>query len=128
MRVDEFDYYLPPELIAQTPAEPRDSSRLLVLDRATGIMEHRRFSEIGRFLRPGDLLVANESRVLPARMFGQKVPTGGRVEVLLLRPQPQPEEEGAEPAEWEALVSPGRRVHEGARLGFGDRDSGLYLE
>ena len=70
LRVDDFDYELPPEAIAQTPAEPRDSSRLLVLDRATGRIEHARFRDIGRWLRPGDLLVVNDSRVLPARLVG----------------------------------------------------------
>ncbi|HYP41875.1 MAG TPA: tRNA preQ1(34) S-adenosylmethionine ribosyltransferase-isomerase QueA [Chloroflexia bacterium] len=127
MRTDQFDYTLPPELIAQTPVEPRDHSRLLVVHRASGKMEHKRFFELPIYLRRGDLLVANESRVLPARLPGYKVPTGGKVEVLLLRPAPQPEEESAEPVTWEALVSPGRRVHEGTRLGFGST-AGPYLE
>jgi S-adenosylmethionine:tRNA ribosyltransferase-isomerase len=128
MRIDEFDYTLPPELIAQTPVEPRDSARLLVVHRDTGVIEHTVFREIGRYLRPGDVLVANESRVLPARLFGHKVGTGGRIEVLLLRPVPQPGEDGAEPRVWEGLVSPGRRVHEGTTLGFGDEASGAYIE
>lgn len=84
MRTDDFDYHLPPELIAQTPVEPRDASRLLVLDRATGAITHDRFHNIGRYLRRGDLLVANESRVLPARLFGHKA-SGGKIELLLLR-------------------------------------------
>src|SRR5215210_1969062 len=109
MRTDHFDYTLPPELIAQTPIEPRDHSRLLVVNRGNGEIEHRRFYELSRYLKRGDLLVANESRVLPARLPGYKVPTGGKVVVLLLRPAPQPEEDGAEPVVWEALVSPGRR-------------------
>ena len=83
MRTDLFDYDLPKRFIAQAPAEPRDSSRLLVLERATGRVEHRRFGEIGLFLRAGDLLVANDSRVIPARLRGHK-PTGGAVEVFLL--------------------------------------------
>src|SRR5205814_5134673 len=120
MRIDQFDYALPPDLIAQTPAEPRDSSRLLVLRRSSGTIEHRHFYDIGDYLNPGDLLVANESRVLPARLIGKKIPSGGRVEVLLLRPIMQPEEAGSEPSVWEALVSPGRRVHDGVMLGFGD--------
>ncbi|HEY0070394.1 MAG TPA: tRNA preQ1(34) S-adenosylmethionine ribosyltransferase-isomerase QueA [Chloroflexia bacterium] len=128
MRIEQFDYSLPPELIAQTPVEPRDHARLLVVDRATGSLEHRRFYEIADYLKPGDLLVANESKVLPARLLGYKVGTGGKVEVLLLRPAPQPEEEGGEPATWEALVSPGRRVKEGTRLGFGDAGGEPYLE
>src|SRR5438067_1489088 len=128
MRIDEFDYDLPPELIAQTPVEPRDSSRLLVVHRDTGELEHRRFYELGDYLQKGDLLVANESKVLPARLLGRKVGTGGRVEVLLLRPVVQPDENGAEPRVWEALVSPGGRVHDGTLLGFGDSDAGPYLQ
>ncbi|MBE3119616.1 MAG: tRNA preQ1(34) S-adenosylmethionine ribosyltransferase-isomerase QueA [Candidatus Atribacteria bacterium] len=84
MKTSDFDYNLPPEYIAQTPVEPRDSSRLLVLHRDTGALEHRVFGEIGQFLRPGDLLVVNRTRVIPARIYARK-PTGGRVEVLLLR-------------------------------------------
>ncbi len=128
MRIDQFDYDLPPELIAQTPVEPRDSSRLLVVRRDSGSLEHRRFFELGEYLRPGDLLVANESKVLPARLLGHKVGTGGAVEVLLLRPVVQPEDEGAEPRVWEGLVSPGRRIHDGTVLGFGSEESGAYLE
>jgi S-adenosylmethionine:tRNA ribosyltransferase-isomerase len=128
MRIQDFDYTLPPELIAQTPVEPRDTSRLLVLHRDSGRIEHRHFYELGEYLRPGDLLVANESRVLPARLLGHKLGTGGKVEVLLLRPLPQPEEEGGDPATWEALVSPGRRIHDGTMLGFGDPEHGPYLE
>jgi len=127
MRTDYFDYSLPQELIAQTPIEPRDHSRLLVAHRSNGAIEHRRFYELGEYLRRGDLLVANESRVLPARLLGRKVPSGGRVEVLLLRPLPQPGEE-SEPHIWEALVSPGRRIQDGTRLGFGDMSAGPYLE
>lgn len=130
MRSDEFDYVLAEGLIAQRPVEPRDHSRLLVVHRGNGELEHRRFYDLGRYLREGDLLVANESRVFPARIFGRKVPTGGKVEVLLLRPLPQSDEAGAETeaATWEALVSPGRRIAEGTRLGFGDSEAGPYLE
>jgi S-adenosylmethionine:tRNA ribosyltransferase-isomerase len=126
VRTDDFRYNLPPELIAQTPVEPRDSSRLLVVHRAEGRIEHRRFRDIGEYLRPGDLLLANESRVLPARLYGRKVPSGGHVEVLLLRPHPQPDDEGREPRVWEALVSPGRRVREGTVLEFGE-EGGAHL-
>ncbi|HEX7542291.1 MAG TPA: tRNA preQ1(34) S-adenosylmethionine ribosyltransferase-isomerase QueA [Anaerolineales bacterium] len=84
MKTSDFYYTLPPEYIAQTPVDPRDSSRLLVLKRDTGTLEHCFFREIGRFLLPGDLLVVNRTRVIPARIFARK-PTGGRVEVLLLR-------------------------------------------
>ncbi len=85
MKTDELDYELPEELIAQEPIEQRDESRLLVLHRDTGEIEHRIFRDVGDYLVGGDLLVANESRVIPARMYGQKEPTGGRVEILLLR-------------------------------------------
>jgi len=84
VKTSDFDYNLPPSLIAQTPIEPRDSSRLLVLKRDTGALEHRFFRDIGQFLHPGDLLVINRTRVIPARIFARK-PTGGRIEVLLLR-------------------------------------------
>lgn len=106
MRTDDFDYNLPPELIAQTPIEPRDASRLLVLNRANGTIAHDRFFNIERYLRPGDLLVANESRVLPARLLGRKQ-TGGRVEVLLLRRRDE--------RTWEALVG-GKGVRPGGTL------------
>jgi S-adenosylmethionine:tRNA ribosyltransferase-isomerase len=84
MRTSDFDYTLPPESIAQTPVEPRDSSRLLVLKRETGTLEHAFFRDIGKYLKPADLLVVNRTRVIPARLFARKS-TGGRVEVLLLR-------------------------------------------
>ena len=84
LRTSDFDYDLPPELIAQTPIEPRDQARLLRLDRRSGAIGHHRFSDLPDLLQPGDLLVANESRVIPARLFGRK-PTGGAVELLLLR-------------------------------------------
>src|SRR5579859_7139244 len=80
--ISDFDYNLPQERIAQTPIEPRDASRLLVLHRNTGLIEHRHFYEIGAFLRPGDLLIANQSRVIPARLMGRRAETGGAVEVL----------------------------------------------
>ena len=89
MNTIDFDYTLSPELIAQTPIEPRDSSRLLVVHRHTGQIEHRVFRDIAEYLLPGDLLVANDSRVIPARLHGRKT-TGGQVEILLLRPAPDP--------------------------------------
>jgi len=107
VRTSDFDYPLPTELIAQTPVEPRDHSRLLVLHRDTGAIEHRRFHEIGDYLRPGDLLVFNDSRVLPARLYG-RAPTGGRVELLLLK--------RLSPGLWEALGRPGRRLRPGASV------------
>ena len=108
MKTSEFDYVLPPELIAQTPVEPRDASRLLVVDRRTGELAHRRFSDLPEYLRPGDLLVGNDSRVIPARLHGVK-PTGGAVEIFLLKPHltPQPPSlsgKGERWERWECLV------------------------
>ena len=110
MRTDDFDYFLPPERIAQTPVEPRHASRLLVVNRATDQLEHRHFWEVGDYLRPGDLLVVNHTRVLPARIFARK-PTGGKVEILLLRQE--------EDQVWEALVG-GKRVTAGLSLQLED--------
>ena len=115
MRTSDFDYYLPRELIAQSPAEPRDASRLLVLDRSTGQIEHRIFRDLVDYLRPGDLLVANRSRVVPARLKGIKVATGTPVEMLLLRPSAEPPSAD----EWEVLLKPARRLRPGTRLAFG---------
>jgi S-adenosylmethionine:tRNA ribosyltransferase-isomerase len=102
----EFDYDLPPELIAQTPLEPRDSARLMVVDRASGSTLHRRFHDLLELLHAGDILVANDSRVIPARVPARKA-TGGQVEILLLR--------ALDDQRWEALVG-GRRVRQGSRL------------
>ena len=115
LRVDDFDYDLPEGAIAQTPAEPRDASRLLVLDRATGRIEHARFGGIGRWLSPGDLLVVNDSRVLPARLVGVRA-SGGAAEILVLRPLD-------DRLRWEALVRPSRRMPAGSivTLRSGDR-------
>lgn len=96
MKTSDFDYDLPPEYIAQTPVEPRDTSRLLVYDRATDILTHTTFKNLGDFLSPGDILVLNETRVIPLRLFGHKVPTGGKVELLLLNRRND--------RTWEALV------------------------
>ena len=115
MDIADFSYDLPPELIAQTPIEPRDSSRLLVLRRADGRIEHRHFRDIGDYLRPGDLLVANQSRVLPARLLGVKEGSGGHAELLLLAIR-----NDLGPDYWEALVRPGRRLRGGQRIVFGD--------
>ncbi len=114
MKTSEFDYDLPPELIAQTPLEPRSVSRLMVLNRASGDILHQHFYDLPAFLRPGDLLVHNESRVIPARLFAQK-PTGGRVEILLLRPR--------DDLTWETLVR-GKRVRVGTRLTLLDGPEG----
>jgi len=109
MRLSDFDFALPPELIAQSPARPRDRARLMVLHRATGELVHRVFRDLPAYLRPRDVLVLNDTKVLPARLRGRRS-TGGVVEMLLL----QPVSGGA----WEALLRPGRRIPEGARLVF----------
>ena len=111
MKTSDFYYELPQELIAQTPLERRDASRLLCLDRATGEWEHRHFTDIVDFLQEGDTLVLNNSRVLPARLLGSR-PSGGAVEVLLLRDRG----EGV----WECLTRPGRKTQPGQELIFGD--------
>jgi S-adenosylmethionine:tRNA ribosyltransferase-isomerase len=85
LKTSDFDYDLPADYIAQHPVEPRDTSRLLVLHRDTGLLEHVRFFQIGKYLRPGDVLVINQTRVIPARLFARKQPGGGKVELLLLR-------------------------------------------
>jgi S-adenosylmethionine:tRNA ribosyltransferase-isomerase len=122
LRVDEFDYDLPESSIAQVPAEPRDSARLLVLHRATGAIEHATVADLGRWLGPGDLLVVNDSRVIPARLAATRR-GGGRAEVLVLRPLAD------DPDRWQALVRPSRRLppgtvvtlRSGARLEVGER-------
>ncbi len=120
MKTSDFDYHLPPELIAQTPVEPRDHSRLMVLKRSQGSVEHRRFFEITDYLRAGDVLVFNDSRVIPARIKGRKADTGGRVELLLLR--------RLDTAVWETLVKPGKRVDIGTRLEItGDSASNIKV-
>jgi len=108
-KLSDYDYDLPPEQIAQTPVEPRDASRLLVLDRASGTLAHRHFPEIWEYLRPGDVLVFNQTRVIPARLHGIKADSGGQVELLLLHKENE--------QEWRALVG-GRRVGVGTRLRF----------
>ena len=108
IRTSDFDYDLPPELIAQTPLEPRDSSRLLVLHRDNGRLEHCRFGDLVDFLRPGDVMVFNQSRVLPARLRGRREDTGGKVELLLLHRE--------SPGIWWALAKPGRRLRLGAKI------------
>lgn len=110
MKKSDFYFELPPELIAQTPLEKRDSSRLMCMDRETGEVSHRVFSDLAELLRPGDCLVMNDSRVLPARLLGTRE-TGGVVEVLLLR------DLGG--GEWECLTRPGRKTRPGTRLSFG---------
>ena len=110
LRTSDFNYYLPPELIAQTPVEPRDSARLMVMHRDTGKLEHKQFTDLPSYLRSGDVLVFNDSRVIPARLSGKKLGTGGNVEVLLLK--------RLGPHIWETLVKPGKRIKKGAQLEF----------
>ncbi|MEY8436881.1 tRNA preQ1(34) S-adenosylmethionine ribosyltransferase-isomerase QueA [Atopobiaceae bacterium 24-176] len=120
MKTDDFDYDLPEALIAQAPAEPRDSCRLLVLDREDGSVSHRTFTDIVDYLDPGDLLVANKTRVLPARLVGRK-PTGAVSETLLLRRREDVDPMGHV---WECLVNPGKRLKPGARIEY--RAGGLH--
>jgi S-adenosylmethionine:tRNA ribosyltransferase-isomerase len=120
MKTSDFDYDLPPELIAQTPVEPRDSSRLLVLNRADGAIVHRKFYEITDFLKSGDVLVMNNSRVIPARLFGRKADTGMAVEILLLR-------RAALSATWEALVKPGKRLPVGSIIELNSADGKIQV-
>ena len=112
MKTSDFDYELPQELIAQTPIEPRDHSRLLVYDRADRSVRHLHFYDLPQFLRAGDALVINETKVIPARLLGQKEDTGVPVELLLLK--------RLERDVWEALVRPGRRLRPGTMCTFGD--------
>ena len=107
MRTSDFDYHLPPEMIAQRPAHPRDSSRLLVLERGSGRISHHIFRDLTRFLSPDDALVLNQTRVIPARIPARKIPTGGRVELLLLKQ--------LSPQTWETLVG-GKGLHPGRKL------------
>lgn len=112
MKVEDFDYYLPEELIAQTPLKKRDESRLLVLDKKTGEIEHKKFYDIIDYLEPGDTLVLNDTKVLPARLIGEKAETGAVIEILLLK--------NIEKDEWETLAKPARRIKKGTIVNFGD--------
>ena len=111
MRTADFDYTLPPELIAQTPIEPRDHSKLMVVSRSDGSIGHHHFYDLPELLRQDDLLVFNDSRVMPARLLGRRTGLGGKVEVLLLN--------RVSPGTWRALVRPGRRMRVGVTLDFG---------
>jgi S-adenosylmethionine:tRNA ribosyltransferase-isomerase len=115
MRTDDFDYDLPRELIAQAPAEPRDSCRLMVLHRSDGSVEHRVFTDVIDYLNPGDLLVANRTRVMPARLIGNKEGTGGVAETLLVTRREDLDPLGCV---WECIVRPGRRLQPGARIEY----------
>ncbi|MGM9615633.1 MAG: tRNA preQ1(34) S-adenosylmethionine ribosyltransferase-isomerase QueA [Oscillospiraceae bacterium] len=119
MKTSDFMYDLPEELIAQTPAEKRDSSRLMVLDKQTGEIEHRHFYDLPTYLRPGDCLVLNDSRVIPARLFGTR-PTGGAVEVVLLKDLGE--------GRWECLSRPGKKMRPGTEVTFGDGELTAVVE
>lgn len=112
MKIDLFDFFLPEELIAQTPLQNRDESRLLTLNSKSGEIEHHKFKEIINYLRPGDALVLNDTKVLPARLLGSKMDTGAKVEVLLLKQ--------LEGDRWETLVKPGKKLRPGHEVVFGD--------
>ena len=112
MKLEEFDYNLPEELIAQTPIKQRDASRLMVLDKKNGELVHKHFYDIIDYLNPGDTLVLNDTKVLPARLIGEKVSTKAVIEVLLLK--------NKEKDTWECLVKPARRIHVGDVVSFGD--------
>ena len=112
MKVDLFDFHLPEELIAQVPLQNRTDSRLMVVNKETGERKHEIFKNIGEYLREGDCLVLNDTKVLPARLFGVKKDTGAKIEVLLLKQQ--------EGDQWETLVKPAKRIKEGTEIDFGD--------
>lgn len=111
MKLTDFDYYLPEELIAQVPIKKRDESRLMILDKTTGKIEHKKFKDIIDFLEPGDCLVRNNTKVIPARLYGKKE-TGANVEFVLLK--------NIEGDIWEAMVRPGNKLHKGAKIIFGN--------
>lgn len=112
LKVDLFDFHLPEELIAQTPLKDRTSSRLMVLNKETGQIEHEIFKNVKKYLRAGDCIVLNDTRVLPARLFGEKEDTGAKIEVLLLKQ--------VEGDTWETLVKPAKRIKEGSVITFGN--------
>jgi len=114
MRLSDFDYHLPPDLIAQTPVEPRDASRMLVLHRDTGQIEHRQFRDLPEYLHAGDVIVLNQTRVIPARLPARKIPTGGAAEILLLRQLDE--------RHWLVIVG-GKRIRLGTRLQIGQNDN-----
>lgn len=132
MKIEDFDYELPKELIAQTPAQQRDACRMMVLNREKGTIEHRHFHDIEEYLKPGDCLVLNDSRVIPARMYGKKGKTGAHIELLLIK--------RIDGDLWETMVRPGKRLKEGDTVefdterlfrahvkGFADKDNGTRI-
>ena len=122
MKTSNFYYDLPPELIAQTPLKNRSDSRLMVLDKNTGAIQHSHFYDLGKFLRPGDRLVLNDTKVIPARLIGERMDTHGHVELLLLHrlTEEQKKEYGLTGMVWETLAGPGKKAREGFTISFGD--------
>ncbi len=122
MKTSDFYYDLPPELIAQTPLKNRSDSRLMVLDKNTGAIQHSHFYDLGKFLRPGDRLVLNDTKVIPARLIGERMDTHGHVELLLLHrlTEEQKKEYGLTGMVWETLAGPGKKAREGFTISFGD--------
>ena len=114
MKVSDFNYDLPEELIAQHPYEKRDEARLMVLDRANHTIEHKIFSDVIDYLNPGDCLVINDTKVIPARLYGSKDVTGAKVEFLLLN--------RIENDDWQVIVKPGNKLKPGAKVTFGNND------
>ncbi len=127
MRLEEFDYRLPDDLIAQHPLEDRDESRLLVVNRKDGSIEHRAFNEIPEFMQDGDVLVINDTRVIPARLFGTKE-TGGRCEILVLKQLSQPyHEDNIELSVWECLIKASKKPKEGQKIFFNGYSEGEMI-
>jgi len=120
MKTSDFDYDLPPELIAQHPPANREDARLMVLNRRTGEVEHRQFPDLLEYFSPGDLLVLNNARVIPARLHGHRIPTGGKIEILILNP--------ATEGGWNALIRPARRARPGIEIDFGGGIIGVVRE
>ena len=118
MKTSDFNFHLPEELIAQHPLEKRDTSRLMVLDKATGEIEHKHFYDVLNYLNPGDTLVLNNTRVLPARLIGEKENTGGKIEFLLLK--------RIEGDKWECLAKPGKRAKIGTIFTFGEGSKTIF--
>lgn len=119
MKLDEFDFYLPEHLIAQEPIMNRDMSRLMVLNKDDGHIEHRIFKDIVGYLNPGDCIVLNNTRVIPARLFGRREESGGKIEVLLLK--------RIEKDRWEVLVKPGKKAKDGSRIIFGNGELSAFI-
>lgn len=120
MDIKLFDYHLPNEYIAQQPLQERDQSKLMILDRKNGEIQHRKFHDIVEYLNPGDVLVLNNSKVLPVRLFGRKKMTGGNIEALLIKPLSD--------FQWKALMKPGKRIHPGTEITFSPELEGKVIE